>query len=225
MPQQTLKVLDQSQKNETFPYMIKKCGMEITVYQNVFSPKYFPDSEWAAIAILNQFDVTGKRILEIGAGTGLVACALAKNGANLTATDINPFAIENIKFNANHNHLAIDVRAGDLFNPVKGEQFDIIFWNIPFSKNEFSTSNIDEILLKACFSPDYTNFWNFIRDGFDYLAPNGHLLMGYSPGIGTDEELDKIITDLNLTKMVLSDDCLNFDNTDQYIQLLEFQKK
>ena len=45
--------------------------------------------------------VRGKRILEIGTGTGLVTlCCLRAGAAEVVATDINPVAVANARYNA-----------------------------------------------------------------------------------------------------------------------------
>jgi release factor glutamine methyltransferase len=41
-----------------------------------------------------QFPLKNKHVLELGAGSGLIAIKAAKEGALVTATDINPVAIE-----------------------------------------------------------------------------------------------------------------------------------
>lgn len=73
------------------------------------------------------------RVLEIGTGTGIIAIKTAKKARMVIATDINPAAIEcatkNIVANKVFN---IELRNGDLFDPVKGEKFDLIIFNTPY---------------------------------------------------------------------------------------------
>jgi len=66
----------------------------------------------------NQFNWRGKRVLELGAGTGLVAIALAMEGANVTATDGNPKVLVGAQKNIE--------TAGFRHGEVKTETFD---WN------------------------------------------------------------------------------------------------
>jgi predicted nicotinamide N-methyase len=59
--------------------------------------------------------VAGKRILDLGAGGGLVAIAAAKAGAaHVTAADVDPYAVAAIRRNAVLNHVAIAVVGDDL---------------------------------------------------------------------------------------------------------------
>jgi release factor glutamine methyltransferase len=52
----------------------------------------------------------------------------------VTAVDINPAAIRCLEANALMNELQdnVDALEGDLFSPVRGERFDLVFFNPPF---------------------------------------------------------------------------------------------
>jgi predicted nicotinamide N-methyase len=59
--------------------------------------------------------VAGKRVLDFGAGSGLVAIAAAKAGAaTITAADIDPVAVEAMTLNAALNNAAFDIEIEDL---------------------------------------------------------------------------------------------------------------
>lgn len=73
----------------------------------------------------------GERVLEIGAGLGLTAVTAARAGAEVTATDIIPEAVEAIRVNAVLNSVSVDARLGDCYTPVTGERFDLICSNAP----------------------------------------------------------------------------------------------
>jgi len=71
----------------------------------VFHPKFFISSEKFA-SFLDTLDLTGKRVCEIGTGTGILALAAARAGAaNVIATDINPNASLSANENAHANGL------------------------------------------------------------------------------------------------------------------------
>lgn len=72
------------------------------------------------------------RVLDLGTGSGVVALMAAKVGATVTATDITERACTFARFNAALNGLTVDVRKGDLFAPVAGEQFDLVLSQPPF---------------------------------------------------------------------------------------------
>jgi release factor glutamine methyltransferase len=73
----------------------------------------------------------GERILEIGTGTGLVAIHCAKHGGLVTATDVCTEALDLARDNAGANAVEVDLREGDLFDPVEGA-FDVIIFNPPY---------------------------------------------------------------------------------------------
>lgn len=59
--------------------------------------------------------VAGKRVLDLGAGSGLVGIAAMKAGAmSVLAADVDPYAIAAIGLNAEANGVAIETMPGDL---------------------------------------------------------------------------------------------------------------
>ncbi|NYG58968.1 protein-L-isoaspartate O-methyltransferase [Nocardioides daedukensis] len=73
------------------------------------------------------------RSLDLGTGCGVQALHLAEHSAQVVATDVNQRALRITKLNAALNGFSnIDVRDGSFFEPVRGEQFDLIATNPPF---------------------------------------------------------------------------------------------
>jgi predicted nicotinamide N-methyase len=73
----------------------------------------------------NPARVAGKRILDFGAGSGIVALAAAKAGAaHVLAADIDKFAIAAIMANAQANGVAVATTSDDIIGST--EQFDVI---------------------------------------------------------------------------------------------------
>lgn len=69
--------------------------------------------------------VANKRVLDFGAGSGLVAVAAARAGArHVVAADIDPFAIAAIARNAKANNVVIETTAQDMIGG--GDAFDLI---------------------------------------------------------------------------------------------------
>lgn len=63
----------------------------------------------------NPQQVAGRRVLDLGAGSGLVAIAAARCGAAaVTAVDVDPFAVAAVGVNAEANGVAVAVLAGDI---------------------------------------------------------------------------------------------------------------
>ncbi|MGH9278257.1 MAG: methyltransferase, partial [Acidimicrobiales bacterium] len=71
--------------------------------------------------------------LDIGTGSGFQALVAAQHSERVVATDRNPRAVAMASFNAALNGMPhMECREGDLFEPVEGEQFDLIVSNPPF---------------------------------------------------------------------------------------------
>lgn len=71
--------------------------------------------------------------LDVGTGSGVHAFRLASHSRRVIATDLNPRAANFVRFAAKINEaLNIEVRLGDLYEPVRDQQFDLIVANPPF---------------------------------------------------------------------------------------------
>ncbi|HKZ93343.1 MAG TPA: HemK2/MTQ2 family protein methyltransferase [Candidatus Bathyarchaeia archaeon] len=103
---------------------------------DVFNDVYEPAEDTFLIAdILDEAVKDGDTVLEIGTGCGILAILAAKKARKVTATDANPHAVECARLNADANNASskIDVRRGDLFQPVQAkETFDLIIFNAPY---------------------------------------------------------------------------------------------
>lgn len=149
-------------------------GVEIVIFPNVFSPKYFTDSIWFARTVARI--VGNHSLLEIGTGTGIVAVFAGLNGAKVTATDINSDAVQNATYNFKNHNLPIDTYVGSLFDPLpKASKFEYIFWNHPFN---FGENPDEEMLLKAGFDYHYESLDSYFAQAHLHLQPDGRLLLG-----------------------------------------------
>ena len=72
--------------------------------------------------------------LDMGTGSGIGAVFAARRGYNVVAVDLNPGAIRCARINSLLNGLneRIEVRRGDLYEPLHGERFDLVMFNPPF---------------------------------------------------------------------------------------------
>lgn len=79
--------------------------------------------------------VAGKRAVDVGTGTGVLAFLLARRGATVVATDVEPRAIACARENAERLGLAasVDFRLADLF---PGEPADLVVSNPPWLPGE-----------------------------------------------------------------------------------------
>lgn len=71
--------------------------------------------------------------LDLGTGCGVQALLASRHCERVVATDVNPRALDLARFNAALNGVTqVEWRQGSLFEPVTGEQFDLIVTNPPY---------------------------------------------------------------------------------------------
>lgn len=115
---------------------------EISVW---VEPSVFPPFITISTKLLLEFvetlDIKGKSFLELGCGCGIISILAAKNGATVTASDINQIALDALSKNGFTNKVALEVINSDLFENLGGRTFDFILINPPFyPKNPLSTA-------------------------------------------------------------------------------------
>ena len=82
----------------------------------------------------NPATVAGKRALDFGAGSGLVAIAAAKAGADaVTATDIDPVAAQAMALNRALNEVAFEIDTADLIG-TKGDWDLLLIGDVCYDK-------------------------------------------------------------------------------------------
>jgi hypothetical protein len=87
-------------------------------------------SSWLFNATIEQ-KVTSA--LDLGTGCGIQGMSCSTHSERVICTDINPRALNFASFNVSLNDLeSVEVREGDLFDPVKGQTFGLITMNPPF---------------------------------------------------------------------------------------------
>lgn len=72
------------------------------------------------------------RALDLGVGCGVQSLSLSRHCASIVGTDVSERALTVAAFNAALNGVDIELRRGSLYEPVAGEQFDLIVSNPPF---------------------------------------------------------------------------------------------
>jgi release factor glutamine methyltransferase len=108
-------------------------GLAFEVTPAVLIPR--PETELLvelALERLPQDDA--RRVLDIGTGSGCIAVSLAarRPAARVVATDVSQAALEVAARNAQRHGVRLDLRCGSLFEPVRGERFDLIVANPPY---------------------------------------------------------------------------------------------
>jgi release factor glutamine methyltransferase len=97
----------------------------------VFHPRYF----YSTLFVLDHLKTVALsrvRVLEVGCGCGMLSVYCARQGAEVTALDINPLAISDTETNAHINQVAVRTILSDLFSNLPKEGWDLLLINPPF---------------------------------------------------------------------------------------------
>ncbi len=123
-----------------------------------------------------------RRVLDLGCGTGALALEAARAGAaSVTAVDLSVRSIATTWLNARARRAPVQVRRGDLFEPVRGESYDLVLANPPYVPAR--TTTVPRHRMARC--------WDAGTDGrllldrvctgvADALAPGGTALIVHS---------------------------------------------
>jgi release factor glutamine methyltransferase len=120
-------ILNYTKKERKYRYG----SLNLIVRPGIFHPRFF-NSTNNILNFMQKTDIEGKNILDLGTGSGILALYAAQRGAKVTASDINPQAIENTIYNSKLNSLSINIIQSDLFDNIKSQKYDIIVINPPY---------------------------------------------------------------------------------------------
>ncbi|CAF2979593.1 unnamed protein product [Rotaria sp. Silwood2] len=174
--------------------IVQVCGLDFFIRPNVFDPDIFPSARFIARPWVKLIqELKPYRVLEIGSAAGYNGILAALNGAHtVVCTDITREAVDNTEANIKRYNLEnrMTVYHGDVFNALSGknDKFDLIFWNFPFGHINKPPEELSS-LERAIFDPGYVAVEKYMKEARDYLAPNGHVFLGFSPTIGYWDEL------------------------------------
>ena len=165
-------------------------SLSFRVSGDVLTPR--PETETLVEAALSK--VTNQenavRILDVGTGSGAIALSLASElpHAEITATDLSLAALQIAAENADHLHTRERIRflAGDLFEPVASERFDLVVSNPPYVARDDAGSLPPEL----SHEPEMALFAGadglevirrLVAEAGDHLSPGGWLFIELSP--------------------------------------------
>jgi len=172
--------------------------VSLLVLPSVFNPVLFRTGALLARSLAELDRGTSAdqgRALDLGTGSGIGAVFAARSGYRVIASDINPDAVRCARINALLNQVEdrIEVRDGDLFEPVEGELFDLVLFNPPFFRGA-PRDRLDQ----AWRSPDVLG--RFARELPAHLKPDGRALVVLS----TDGEGDELLRELDRVGFTIS---------------------
>lgn len=148
-------------KKKSRIFIFKK--IKIHVHPEVFPP-IFTISTKILLNFIENLPIRDKTFLELGCGSGIISLFASSKGANVTSTDINLIALDELEKNSKNNNLNLDIKYSDLFENISEKHFDYIFINPPYyPKNPSSISE---------------NAW-FCGQNFEYFTKLFHQLSDY----------------------------------------------
>jgi release factor glutamine methyltransferase len=160
-------------------------GFRLTVRPTVFHPRFFVSSERFA-EFIDGLDLRGKRVLDVGTGTGILALAAARAGAeNVVAADINPNASLNAEENARANGFGgrvVGLCSNLLAALAPRPLFDVILSSPP--KHAGEPRNLADLGWHA--GPKYRYITALFDHARAHLAPGGVMYVMVS----SDSDLD-----------------------------------
>jgi methylase of polypeptide subunit release factors len=163
----------------------RAAGFRLTVRPTVFHPRFFISSERFA-EFIGTLDLSGKHVVDVGTGTGILALAAARAGAeNVLATDINPNAALSANENARDNGLGGRVTGlcTNLLAAVAPRPlFDVILSSPP--KHAGEPRNLADRGWHA--GPQYRDVAALFEQARERLKPGGRLYVMVS----SDTDLD-----------------------------------
>lgn len=155
--------------------------LEFVQFESVF---WEPDDTLSLRArIVDDSIASGRSVLEIGTGTGLIAILCQRHDAKrVVATDINPAAVANARYNA----AMLDAEQGleirqvaldepEAFSPIAaGERFDLIL-----SKPPWEDGDVTRPAEYAFYDPDFALLDSLLEGLPRHLNPGGRCLLAY----------------------------------------------
>jgi methylase of polypeptide subunit release factors len=159
------------------------------VRPTVFHPRYFITSEFFA-SFIGRLDLSGKRVADVGTGSGILALAAARAGAaKVTAIDVNPSAAlaaaQNARANGFENRIA--AICSDLLSALPPcALFDVIITSPPSFPGE--PRDLADRAWHA--GPNYRDIALLFDQARERLAPGGRVYILLS----SDSDLDLFST-------------------------------
>jgi methylase of polypeptide subunit release factors len=163
----------------------RAAGFRLVVRPTVFHPRFFITSEFFA-SFISRLDLTGKRVADVGTGSGILALAAARAGAiHVTAVDVNPnaasTAAENARANG-HGDRVMPVCSNLLCALAPSALFDVIISSPPSFPGE--PRDIADRAWHA--GPNYRDIVPLFDQARERLAPGGRVYVLVS----SDSDLD-----------------------------------
>ncbi|MBR9706983.1 MAG: methyltransferase [Candidatus Diapherotrites archaeon] len=164
----------------------------VEVLPEVYEPK---EDSYLLARIVQDQDLEGKNVLEVGCGSGLLSLLAAQNAKTVLAVDINPKAVENTKLNFEKNKITnAIVKESNLFEKVNGK-FDLIIFNPPYLPDEPALKGKEEMIDKSWAGgpTGRETLFAFLKNAREHLNPDGEILILISNITGPTEVEERLM--------------------------------
>lgn len=153
-------------QDQTF-YRTRSDGTGALVWGSSFAMAEFVHREGVPVTVkagapVNTMPVEGLRVVELGAGLGLVSIALAKRGALVTATDGQPDVLAKLQANAKKNLNAEELARLDT---------QLLLWGEDDATGGLDPSNVDVLLISDVFYAANRRYWPSLIRTLSALVP------------------------------------------------------
>lgn len=193
-------------------------GEKFIVNKNVLIPR--DETEILVNKVVEKALITNtKNILDIGTGSGCIACSVAKAiDGHILGIDISNEALNVAYENAKRLFLdkRVELRQSDLFSKIdKNEKFDIIVSNPPYIPPQEKATIQKEVLKEpelALFTNDEKGlefYEKIIKDAPKFLNKNGYIL--FELGFGQSDNVKNILLSTGFKNIEIEKDLAGID--------------
>ncbi|WP_330172574.1 50S ribosomal protein L11 methyltransferase [Streptomyces sp. NBC_01498] len=184
-----LKSLERSNHSLTRPDRPREftlLGRRWDLLDQVFAPLYSPSTRTGAELLGltgGESSAPPSSLLEIGCGTGVIAVQAALLGCtSVVATDINEYAVENTRLNAERHRVAdrVTVLHSDLFSALDpNARFDRVFWSSNYVRapSDYAYRTVHE---RAYVDAGYRTHRGYLSEAVRHLTDEGTALLHFS---------------------------------------------
>ncbi|MCL5998001.1 MAG: methyltransferase [Chloroflexi bacterium] len=181
-------------------------GLALEVPEGVLPPWYSSLAILAALSEHPEWLAHVRRVVDVGCGSGVLACWLARRGLNVIALDIDTTAAIATSANASRNGLRVKILVCNLTYCLAAGTVDALISNLPFDPDG---SRNHGRLTRALVDAEYRSHRRLLVDAQRLLDNDGRIVLASSPTIGDGDLLRTIIAEEGWAVLDLASTWLN----------------